>query len=100
MNNLATFLGVSPAEASKCLYLVLLDSFLVAESNGWARNGDFVVPAPSDDHKVVLGTSANLQSLSEYVVYLETDLSVPHKATEKSTKSAAAPKGQSKGHAK
>lgn len=50
----------------------------------------------------MLGTSANLQSLAEYVVYLETDLSVPNKASEKATKSGhpAAAKGASKGHAK
>jgi len=75
--NLATYLGLPVEEA-----------FSFAASRGWTRTGDFVSPTPPDDSKVTLGTTANLQSLSEYVVYLETDLSVPYKPTEKPKTSA------------
>jgi len=85
-SNLAKYLGVSTA-----------DALSFALSRGWTVNGDFVAPVPGDDHKVTLGTSANLHSLAEYVVYLETDLSIPSQKSEKAgAKGSSGQPGSSK----
>jgi len=95
------FQSISAANLAKYLGVSTADAVTFAQSRGWKKNGDFIFPIPPEDSKVVLGTSANFQSLSEYVVYLETDLSIPQKVSDKPSKGAqVAPKGHGKGHAK
>eukprot|EP01126_Amoeba_proteus_P043599 TRINITY_DN4793_c0_g2_i3.p1 TRINITY_DN4793_c0_g2~~TRINITY_DN4793_c0_g2_i3.p1 ORF type:complete len:223 (+),score=31.61 TRINITY_DN4793_c0_g2_i3:145-813(+) len=85
ITSLSLYLGVSSEEA-----------VAIAQSVGWTEKNGFFVPVRANT-KVSVGDAGNLQSLAEFVVYLETDFSVVHRSTNKGHNKPLSKEGGSSG---